>query len=143
VTWFETVILDLRLCSDVYIDIEVVPAVLIAKSNSAEGSLILMFAIRREIIDYGAIPLSSWLPQGDSPAVIQVLLRHLISVATEDGTHRKISFKFFTLCKVAAHSARFALAPATHAHVSSIDIAPISYWCAQYTTPGPNTLPLK
>lgn len=51
--------------------------------------IIIMLAIRREVVDYGAIPLSSWLPHGDSTAAIQNWLRHSSEIARVDGTHRK------------------------------------------------------
>ncbi|KAK9916762.1 hypothetical protein WJX75_006671 [Coccomyxa subellipsoidea] len=47
-----------------------------------------MLAIRREVVDYGAIPLSSWLPHGDSTVAIQTWLRQCSDIAREDGTHR-------------------------------------------------------
>ncbi|CAL8467086.1 g6622 [Coccomyxa elongata] len=47
-----------------------------------------MLAIRREVVDYGAIPLSSWLPHGDSTVAIQAWLRQAIPATREDGTHR-------------------------------------------------------
>lgn len=48
-----------------------------------------MLAIRREVVDYGAIPLSSWLPHGDSTVAIQTWLRQCSDIAREDGTHRE------------------------------------------------------
>ena len=45
-----------------------------------------LLAIRREVIDYGAIPLSSWLYHGDSPAAIQTLLLQLLEAGQEDGS---------------------------------------------------------
>ena len=45
-----------------------------------------LLAIRREVIDYGAIPLSSWLHHGDTPAALQSLLLQLIEVGREEGS---------------------------------------------------------
>ena len=44
-----------------------------------------LLAIRREVIDYGAIPLSSWLQHGDSPVAIQSLLLLLLEAGQEEG----------------------------------------------------------
>ena len=44
-----------------------------------------LLAIRREVIDYGAIPLASWLYHGDSPAAIQTLLLLLLEAGQEEG----------------------------------------------------------
>ena len=48
-----------------------------------------MLAIHRTVIDHAALPLSSWLPQVDTAASVQMLLRQLSEVAVVDGTHRE------------------------------------------------------
>ena len=48
-----------------------------------------MLAIHRTVIDHAALPLSSWLPQVDTAASVQMLLRQLAEVAVADGTHRE------------------------------------------------------
>jgi hypothetical protein len=50
-----------------------------------------LLAIRREVIDYGAIPLSSWLYHGDSPAAIQTLLLQLLEAGQEEGSRCECS----------------------------------------------------
>ena len=55
-----------------------------------------MLAIHRTVIDHAALPLSSWLPQVDTAASVQMLLRQLAEVAVADGTHREHPLSLLT-----------------------------------------------
>jgi len=43
--------------------------------------------IRREVIEYGALPIAAWLHHIDGAAAVQTLLRQLVEVAETDGAH--------------------------------------------------------
>jgi hypothetical protein len=43
--------------------------------------------IRREVIEYGALPIAAWLHHIDGAAAVQALLRQLVEVAETDGAH--------------------------------------------------------
>ncbi len=47
------------------------------------------FTIRRQIIEFGALPASKWLPTEDGSAAVQTLLQQLLDAAVPDGLHRR------------------------------------------------------
>ena len=46
------------------------------------------FAIRREVIEYGALPIASWLGHIDSTSAVSRLLQHLADAATPSDLDR-------------------------------------------------------
>ena len=47
------------------------------------------FTIRRQIIEFGALPASKWLPTEDGSAAVQMLLQQLLDAAVPDDLHRR------------------------------------------------------
>lgn len=57
------------------------------------------FAIRREVIEYGALPIASWLGDIDSTAAVLSLLKQLTEALRKSGSDPSTSLT----CPVAAH----------------------------------------
>ncbi|KAK9839640.1 hypothetical protein WJX81_002320 [Elliptochloris bilobata] len=54
--------------------------------------------IRREVIEYGSLPIAAWLHHIDSAAAIQALLRHLVDVGEADGSHCMVDITTLASC---------------------------------------------
>ena len=46
------------------------------------------FAIRREVIEYGALPVASWLGHIDSTSAVSQLLKQLAAATANSGADR-------------------------------------------------------
>ena len=47
------------------------------------------FTIRRQIIEFAALPASKWLPAEDGSAAVQTLLQQLLDVSIPDSFQRR------------------------------------------------------
>ena len=60
------------------------------------------FAIRREVIEYGALPIASWLGHIDSTSAVLQLLKQLTEAATTADHHQSESDRVFVVDLLAA-----------------------------------------